>query len=102
MVTISDVAAEKIKELMAKEGKQDYALRMKAEGGGCCGPKYMVLLEEGPESSDKVIETQGIKVLIDPESLSTLEKAELDYVEGLMGAGFQFKNSKVESSCGCQ
>ena len=102
MITITDGAADKIKKVMASEDKQDWALRMKAEGGGCCGPTYMVALEEKPEPDDQVIETQGIKVLIDPQSVPVLEGGELDYIEGLMGGGFQIKNTNVESSCGCQ
>lgn len=102
MITITDCAADKIKKVMAIEDKLGWSLRIKAEGGGCCGPKYMVALEEKPEPDDQIVETRTIKVLIDPQSVPILEGGELDYIEGLMGGGFQIKNAKVESSCGCQ
>ncbi len=102
MITITDAAATKIKEVLAKEAKQDYVLRMKAEGGGCCGPRYVVALEENPQASDQVVETKGIKVVIDPQSAPVLQDVEFDYTEGLIGGGFQIKNPNLKSSCGCR
>ena len=102
MITITDSAASKIKEVMAKEGKENHVLRMKAEGGGCCGPKYGVELEEKPRASDQVVEAKGIKVAVDPQSDPTLEGVELDYTEGLIGGGFQIKNPNVKTNCGCR
>jgi iron-sulfur cluster assembly accessory protein len=100
MVTITDAAAVKIKELMP-EGDAEYALRMRVVGGGCSGLQYQMGLEEEPGDNDKVLTSNGIKLFIDMKSALYLTGTEVDYVNGLMESGFKITNPNATSTCGC-
>jgi len=101
MITVTDAAASKIKNLLEQQGKPEYGLRMRVVGGGCSGLQYQLALEEKPGMTDRVIETNGVKVFVDMKSSLYLVGAELDYVDGLMGAGFKINNPNAKSTCGC-
>jgi iron-sulfur cluster assembly protein len=101
MVLITDPAAAKIKELMAKEGDADYALRMRVIGGGCSGLQYQMALEETPGDHDKVYTSNGIKLFIDMKSALYLAGVEIDYLNGLMESGFKITNPNAQTTCGC-
>ncbi len=100
MVIVTETAAAKLKDLMAKEGMQDQALRIRVMGGGCSGYQYQLAFDT-PEEGDQVIEQGGVKVVIDPKSLLFLTGSEVDYTDGLYGAGFTIKNPNAKGSCGC-
>ena len=103
MVTIAPLAAQKLKELMAEDNKnpeKDY-LRVFVQGGGCSGFQYGLTLEENKTDADKVFESSGIKIVVDPISISYLENAEVDFVENPTGGGFSIKNPQAKSTCGC-
>src|SRR5215216_3717515 len=95
IVSITDNAAEKVKALMAQEGEEDLALRIGVRPGGCSGFQYSI------NDDDEVIETKGVKVLIDGMSVPYIMGSEFDYVDGLMGAGFAVNNPNVQGGCGC-
>jgi iron-sulfur cluster assembly protein len=99
-VTISERAAERIKQLVASQRKEGQALRVKVVGGGCSGLQYKLDFDlEKP--GDRVFEKDGAKLLVDMKSLLYLNGTELDYKDELMQAGFVFQNPNVKRSCGC-
>jgi iron-sulfur cluster assembly accessory protein len=95
IVNITDNAAEKVKALMAQEGEEDLALRIGVRPGGCSGFQYSIYFD------DEVLETKGVRVLIDAMSVPYIMGSEFDYVDGLMGAGFAVNNPNVTGGCGC-
>lgn len=100
-VGLTAKAAEKVKEIRAEENIEDnYALRLKVQGGGCSGFSYDLYFDL-PQDIDHTFEAHGVKLLCDQMSLMYLMGTEVDYVEGLQGAGFKFNNPNVKSTCGC-
>lgn len=101
MVMITPTAATKINEIRDAEGiETGMALRLRVVGGGCAGFSYDLYFDEGTEV-DRALEIAGVKVVVDEMSLMYLVGVEIDYVEGLQGAGFKFNNPNVKSTCGC-
>ncbi|MHB1308959.1 MAG: HesB/IscA family protein, partial [Limisphaerales bacterium] len=70
-------------------------------GGGCSGLQYKMDLQDGPANRDIVVESNGIKVVVDPKSALYITGSELDYLEALQGGGFKVKNPNAASSCSC-
>src|SRR5262245_43187864 len=102
MVTMTEMAAKKVSELRLEEGKPEWGLRIRVVGGGCAGRSYELGWEHQAGPGDNVIDAQGIKVYIDPNSFPYLSGSEIDFVDNsMMGAGFAIKNPNVKSSCGC-
>ena len=101
MITLTDNAAEKIKELIAAEAKPNLTFRVKVVSGGCSGFSYELGFDETVAADDKVYEDKGVKILLDPESDKRVEGSQVDYVDSLMGAGFKISNPKSKGSCGC-
>jgi len=101
MVGITPMAATKVNEIREAEGiEANMALRLRVVGGGCAGFSYDLYFDEAAEV-DRQFEIQGVKVVVDEMSLMYLVGTEIDYVEGLQGAGFKFNNPNVKSTCGC-
>ena len=101
MVLITPVAAAKVNEIRDAEAiEANMALRLRVVGGGCAGFSYDLYFDE-PAEVDRQVEIQGVKVVVDEMSLMYLVGTEIDYVEGLQGAGFKFNNPNVKSTCGC-
>jgi iron-sulfur cluster insertion protein len=101
LVGLSDKAAEKVKEIRGEENiEEGYALRLKVQGGGCSGFSYDLFFDQTQEG-DRPFDVKGIKLICDEMSLMYLVGTEIDYVEGLHGAGFKFINPNVKSTCGC-
>lgn len=101
MVHITPVAAAKVNEIREAEGiESTMALRLRVVGGGCAGFSYDLYFDE-PAEVDRAFELTGVKVVVDEMSLMYLVGTEIDYVEGLQGAGFKFNNPNVKSTCGC-
>ncbi|MGH7387116.1 MAG: iron-sulfur cluster insertion protein ErpA [Candidatus Methylomirabilales bacterium] len=100
MLTVTERAAAKLKDLMVKEGMQDQGLRVRVMGGGCSGYQYEMAFDT-PREGDKVIEQDGVRVVVDPKSFLFLAGTEIDYQDGLMGGGFAIKNPNAKGSCGC-
>lgn len=102
MITITEMAAKKIKELMGEEGQSGAeGLRVYVKGGGCSGYQYGMLLEEKISEDDTVIQRDGIKVIVDPQSMPLISGSEVDYSDSLQGAGFKIKNPLAKTTCGC-
>ncbi len=101
MIALTDIAANKVKEIAAAEGLEGQGLRVQVKGGGCSGFQYDLYFDETSSDMDQVVESHGIQIFIDPLSLQYLEDTQIDYVEGLHGAGFKFENPNVKGTCGC-
>lgn len=102
MVTVTDIAAAKIKELRDKEGlTNNYNVRVAVQGGGCSGLMYDLDFASEPQANDMVFEDKGVKIMIDKKSILYLAGTELDFSDGLNGKGFQFKNPNATRTCGC-
>src|SRR5579885_2008916 len=101
MITVSEKAIAKVKEISEGEGIGHFNVRVRVVGGGCAGFSYDMYYEDKIGELDEVFEHGDIKVIIDPLSYQYLEGMDIDYVEGPMGAGFKFNNPNVKGSCGC-
>ena len=101
MVTLTDKATSKVKELMNGQVEESApGLRVAVRGGGCSGFQYALAFDE-ERDGDQIFEYQEIKLLVDSESMPFVDGSEVDYVEGLQGAGFAVNNPNVVASCGC-
>jgi iron-sulfur cluster assembly protein len=101
MISLTDKAALKVKEILGSEKKEDHALRLGVKGGGCSGFSYTLNLDKAFAESDQVFEDKGIKIVVDAKSFIYLTGTEIDYVENLSGSGFAFANPNASRSCGC-
>jgi iron-sulfur cluster assembly protein len=102
MITISDTAAKKIASLKSEENRVDHSfLRVSVKRGGCSGYSYKMDFDVTMKENDKVFESGGQKVVVDPSSLLYLIGMQLDYEGGLNGKGFIFSNPNATKTCGC-
>ena len=101
VLEFSDAAAKKAKILIEEEGNPNLKLRVLVQGGGCSGFQYGFSLDEESKQGDKLIENQGVTLVIDPASYQYLAGSEVDYTEGLEGAMFVVRNPNATSTCGC-
>ena len=102
MLMITPVAATKVNEIRDAEGIEgNQYLRLRVVGGGCAGFSYDLYFDEPAEGVDRQFDMTGVKVVVDEMSLMYLVGTEIDYVEGLQGAGFKFNNPNTKSTCGC-
>ncbi|MBI2525193.1 MAG: iron-sulfur cluster assembly accessory protein [Candidatus Rokubacteria bacterium] len=102
MVSLTETAAKKITDLRIEEGKPEWGLRIRVVGGGCSGMSYELGWDDTPAADDSVIESHGVRVLVDSKSAPYLAGSEIDYVDNnMLGAGFAINNPNVKSSCGC-
>ena len=100
-ITISDSAARRITALKAQEAAEGAFLRIAVSGGGCSGFQYGLMIEENGGVADQVFESNGVKLFVDPVSISYLKGAEVDFVDTVTGGGFTIKNPQATSTCGC-
>ena len=101
LVSMTSRAAEKLKEVIEKQGRTDLALRVYVTPGGCSGFSYGMTFAEGVEEGDAVVDHEGVKIVVDPMSAMYLKGSEIDFVDALMGGGFALRNPNAVSSCGC-
>ena len=103
VIHLTEKAAKKIRELMAREGvpAESGGLRVGVQGGGCSGLTYAMRLETQARDRDKVFEAHGARLFVDPKSYLYLSNTTLDYREDLMRQGFVFENPQAARSCGC-
>lgn len=94
-------AIKAVKEAISQEGQAGDGLRVSIVGGGCAGYQYGLDFEKDPRLDDTVMDFDGIRVFIDSISTSHLKGTVIDYVSGLQGAGFKFKNPNARRTCGC-
>ncbi|MBD32214.1 MAG: iron-sulfur cluster insertion protein ErpA [Acidimicrobiaceae bacterium] len=101
MITVTDIAAEKVKELIEAEGELDLALRVAVRPGGCSGYSYEMFFDSETETDDMSQFFGDVRVVTDPMSAQLLEGATLDFKDGLMGSGFAIDNPNAQRTCGC-
>ena len=101
LIRVTPGAAGKVGSLLARQGRPNGVLRVAVVGGGCSGLQYKMDLQEGPANRDILVETGGIKVVVDPKSALYVTGSELDYLDALEGGGFKVKNPNAASSCSC-
>jgi iron-sulfur cluster assembly accessory protein len=103
LIRVTETAASKIAALMAEENKETAGLRVFVQGGGCSGFQYGLMIEEGngDVSADRIFESNGINLYVDPISIRYLSGAEVDFVDNLTGGGFTIRNPNAKSTCGC-
>jgi len=100
-LVFTSAAAKKVADLIQEEGNPELMLRIHIQGGGCSGFQYGFNFDESVNEGDEIVETDGVKLLIDPMSLQYLMGAEVDYTEGLQGAQFVIRNPNATTTCGC-
>ncbi|MCS6801318.1 MAG: iron-sulfur cluster insertion protein ErpA [Chloroflexota bacterium] len=101
MITITPDAVQKVEQLLEREGKQGYSLRVFIAGGGCSGYQYGLMFDDQRQEDDEVVPAGKFDILIDGESAMLLYGAEIDYVDSLMGSGFTIRNPNAVASCAC-
>jgi iron-sulfur cluster assembly protein len=101
VVTLTENAAHEIKRQLADAGSAEASVRFGIEAGGCSGTKYVITPGAEKQLHDVASKQFGLTVLCDPISLTSIEGLEVDFVEALMGGGFQFENPQAVRSCGC-
>ncbi len=100
-VNFTEAAAAKVKGLIEDEGNPNLKLRVYITGGGCSGFQYGFTFDEEVAEDDTVVETDNVKLLIDPMSFQYLGGAKIDYLEDLQGARFVIENPNAATTCGC-
>ena len=100
-VTITERAAAKAQSLLAAKGHPEGMLRVFVVGGGCSGFQYGMSIATAVEADDHVIEAEGVRIVVDRESVPLIGGAEIDYIEDLMKSGFTIHNPNAVSSCAC-
>ena len=101
MITMTSLAATKVQDFLAQNGRPEAALRVRVVGGGCSGFQYQLALDDAASEGDEVFEHDGVRLLVDQRSHLYLDGTEIDYVEDIMGSGFRFNNPNSTGSCGC-
>lgn len=101
VVSLTDAAAGKLRELTKDEPNPNIGLRVYVYSGGCSGYRYGMMLEDAPTADDNVLQANGVRVYVDQQSVKLLQGSEIDYVDTLMGAGFTVNNPHAVAACGC-
>ena len=103
LITVTETAASKISALMAEDEKTEAGLRVFVQGGGCSGFQYGLMIDETQvdPAVDKVFESNGVRLYVDPISMRYLTGAQVDFVDNLTGGGVTIKNPNATSTCGC-
>jgi iron-sulfur cluster assembly accessory protein len=100
LIKLTTSAAAKVGSLLTKQGRPAGVLRVAVVGGGCSGLQYKMDLQDGPANRDILVQTSGVKVVVDPKSALYVTGSELDYLDALDG-GFKVKNPNAATSCSC-
>ena len=101
LIKVTASAAKKVSGLLTKQGRANGVLRVAVVGGGCSGLQYKMDLQDSPASRDILVETGGIRVVVDPKSALYVTGSELDFVDALQDGGFKVKNPNAATSCSC-
>ncbi|MBU6328828.1 MAG: iron-sulfur cluster insertion protein ErpA [Acidobacteria bacterium] len=101
MITLTEPASVKVKELITQEGQDGLMLRVAVRPGGCSGFSYEMFFDTETDAEDVVVDQLGVAVVVDPSSAQYLVGATLDYKDGLQGAGFAIDNPNAKNTCGC-
>ena len=100
LIKITANAANRVSTLLKKQGRPGGVLRVSVVGGGCSGLQYKMDLQDAPANRDFLVETSGVRVVVDPKSALYVTGSELDYLDALSG-GFKVTNPNAATSCSC-
>ena len=101
VLSLTEAAVEKVKSMMAKEGKEGCGLRVGVTTGGCAGLSYDLRFQKHPYENDILLQQGDLQIFINPEALGFLKGIQIHYVDTLKESGFQYRNPNAKSSCGC-
>jgi len=101
LIKVCPAAALKVSALLQRQGRPNGVLRVAVVGGGCSGLQYKMDLQDQPANRDILVESGGIRVVVDPKSALYVTGSELDYVDALQEGGFKVRNPNAASSCSC-
>lgn len=101
VLSVTPIAAAKIRELLETRSIPNHALRVFVSGGGCSGLQYGMAFEASPQEFDTLLEVNGVRLVVDPTSAMYVGGATIDFIDSLMGGGFRIDNPNAVSSCGC-
>ena len=101
LVTLTDTAVSELQKIISEEGRDDIGLRVFVSPGGCSGLSYGMSLEEQSDDGDFVVEQAGLNVFVDEFSANFVRGSQIDFVKGLMGAGFTVHNPNAKKACAC-
>ncbi len=101
MLTLTETAAGKVKELLTKEGRDDIALRVAVSPGGCSGLRYAMYLDDQLTEKDETLDQFGVKIVVDKMSVPYLSQATVDFVDSLEQSGFTIDNPAAQGGCAC-
>jgi iron-sulfur cluster assembly accessory protein len=101
MITLTQSAADKVRELLTQEGRTDIALRVAVQPGGCSGLRYAMYLDDELAENDVAAEQFGVRVVVDRMSVPYLKEAKIDFVDTLEQSGFTIDNPMAQGSCAC-
>jgi len=101
LIKLTGAAGHKVSSLLTKQGRPAGVLRVAVVGGGCSGLQYKMDLQDQPQNRDILVESSGVKVVVDPKSALYVTGSELDYVDALTDGGFKVKNPNAATSCSC-
>src|SRR5437763_13507743 len=100
LIKLTPSAAHKVNSLLTKQGRPAGVLRVSVLGGGCSGLQYKMDLQDAPANRDILVESSGVRVVVDPKSALYVTGSELDYIDALEG-GFKVKNPNAATTCSC-
>ena len=101
LIKVSSSAAQKVSSLLTRQGRPNGVLRVAVMGGGCSGLQYKMDLQDAPANRDILVESGGVKVVVDPKSALYVTGSELDYIDALQGGGFKVTNPNAATTCSC-
>lgn len=101
LIKLTSGAGKKVSSLLTKQGRANGVLRVAVVGGGCSGLQYKMDLQDGPANRDILVESAGVRVVVDPKSALYVTGSELDYVDALQDGGFKVTNPNAATSCSC-
>ncbi len=101
VISLTEAAATKVRQLIDRDGRDGYGLRIKVVGGGCAGLQYQLMFDNVSVDWDQESEQFGVPVFVDSKSAVYLAGASVDYVDDLNGSGFKIENPNASTACGC-
>lgn len=101
VITVTEQAARKARALAEREGKPNAYLRVRVTAGGCSGFSYKLSFDDGPAQDDQIVESHGLRALIDPRSVPILRGSTLDFNDSLLGGGLKMHNPQAVHECAC-